>query len=360
MHAKIIIAAVAVLAVVAAPAQAGFPELPKLNTIMSKQFSTPYSCNGSYNTSALFLSEYSDKVNDPELLLNGACNSPKYLEAATAGDDFGLFCELDLADLTNATSDAIAKCSNGWSSEAPVVVGKVYALMRSSWDSHMFAAVRIVHDGADGTHVEYAVRMYDLFEGHAKGCTLQSANFSWTATNTDGPVAPYVPSSFTPPLNELLSFEMPKSYSCGGNYTTSAVFLSRRNKVMNDPDGLFNGACGSTPYFEAATAGNDFALLADLTVDAQITDVHTVTMTDIAQASKSWATEVDVVQGHVYGVWRFTERTRTFYTFGVTSLDGDRLAIRLAVKDFVERSEQPDCVAVADGFNWDQPNSPSA
>lgn len=64
--------------------------LPKLHTIYPYTFAAPYSCNGNYQSSALFMSAYSQRRNAPELLYNGACGSELYFESSTAGDDFSL------------------------------------------------------------------------------------------------------------------------------------------------------------------------------------------------------------------------------------------------------------------------------
>jgi len=64
--------------------------LPQLNTIVRGVSLTPYSCSGSYDTSALFLSDYSKMMNGPDLLYDGFCTPGSSLTftSDTAGDDF--------------------------------------------------------------------------------------------------------------------------------------------------------------------------------------------------------------------------------------------------------------------------------
>jgi len=76
------------------------PGLPELYRIKQATLSPSYSCRSreestkSYQQTALFLSDQSKEINAPDLLFNGACNSPDYLEANTAGDDLSLIADL--------------------------------------------------------------------------------------------------------------------------------------------------------------------------------------------------------------------------------------------------------------------------
>jgi hypothetical protein len=90
------------------PESLGLPELHKINKIT---LAPSYSCASEadfakgYGNSALYLSAYSKRINAPELLFDGACKSPDYFSAATAGDfldviaDFG---DVRLEDLIAA------------------------------------------------------------------------------------------------------------------------------------------------------------------------------------------------------------------------------------------------------------------
>lgn len=65
--------------------------LPQLRKVMTHEFTAPYSCKGSYEKSALFLSSQSQQRNSPDLLYNGGCGSQLYFQSDTAGDDMVFF-----------------------------------------------------------------------------------------------------------------------------------------------------------------------------------------------------------------------------------------------------------------------------
>jgi hypothetical protein len=74
--------------------------LPTLNVIREITLGPSYSCRSDsefkegYAGTALFLSDYAKRGNSPDLLFNGACGSPDYFEASTAGDDMSLIADL--------------------------------------------------------------------------------------------------------------------------------------------------------------------------------------------------------------------------------------------------------------------------
>jgi hypothetical protein len=75
-------------------------EPPELHTIRSATPSPSYSCRPKaaflkgYQSTALFLSLFSEQRNSPDLLFNGACGADDYFEASTAGDDMSLIADL--------------------------------------------------------------------------------------------------------------------------------------------------------------------------------------------------------------------------------------------------------------------------
>lgn len=74
--------------------------LPQLHTIKALVLTPSYSCRPpeefqrGYQQTALFLSDYAKRMNSPELLFNGACQSVDYLQVSTAGDDMSLIGDL--------------------------------------------------------------------------------------------------------------------------------------------------------------------------------------------------------------------------------------------------------------------------
>lgn len=78
-------------------------------------------------------------------------------------------------------------------------------------------------------------------------------------------VAPTIaaPDLGLPELHKIQRVTLSPSYSCRSSedfhkgYENTALFLSAYSRKMNSPELLFNGACKSADWFEAATAGDD-------------------------------------------------------------------------------------------------------
>lgn len=75
----------------------GLPALHQINTVT---LSPSYGCRSEeafhrgYEDTALFLSKYSQTINGPDLLFNGACKSEDSFQGSTAGDDMSLIADL--------------------------------------------------------------------------------------------------------------------------------------------------------------------------------------------------------------------------------------------------------------------------
>jgi hypothetical protein len=73
-----------------------------------------------------------------------------------------------------------------------------------------------------------------------------------------------------PELNVVRTAVLSPNYGCRSDaafregYAQTALFLSEYSRKRNAPDLLFNGACRSEDYFQAAAAGDDMSLVADL------------------------------------------------------------------------------------------------
>ncbi len=76
--------------------------------------------------------------------------------------------------------------------------------------------------------------------------------FGFSATKAD---------DYLPALHQIRPYTFSTSYSCGGNYKTSALFLSSYSQRSNAPDLLYNGPCTSQKFFQSNTAGDDFAII---------------------------------------------------------------------------------------------------
>src|SRR3954467_10540062 len=99
---RLLIVAAALLMSSAANAQTSQQglALPELHKIRTATLSPSYSCRSKeefqkgYQSTALFLSDYSKKRNSPDLLFNGACRSTDYFQISGGGDDMSLIADL--------------------------------------------------------------------------------------------------------------------------------------------------------------------------------------------------------------------------------------------------------------------------
>lgn len=160
-------------------------ELPELHKIEVYTFQAPYSCKGDFSKSALFLSSYSKKRNSPDLLFNGACNSPLYIEATTAGDDFSLISDLGDVSLELVTASksfnyfqTVGK-DNTFKANMPVVEGHTYSVLVSKSEIRALYVLKIDKLLPNGTMViRYAVKSYSI-----QNTVNTSPNFDWEKGN---------------------------------------------------------------------------------------------------------------------------------------------------------------------------------
>ena len=168
-----------------------------------------------------------------------------------------------------------------------------------------------------------------------------------------------------PELHTINSVTLSPSYSCRSQedfsrgYEKTALFLSDYSKRMNAPDLLFNGACKSEDYFEASTAGDDMALIADLGTDISIEqlsahlafnkqNVHSFL------AYSKFAKAVKVEANHTYVVLLNKSDLRGLFIFTVTSyVPNERVKLKYAVKEY----QILDVKAQSPGFSWGQENT---
>ena len=168
------------------PKKDGASALPLLHEIKRVTLETPYSCNGSYKKSALFLSSYSKDRNSPDLLYNGACNpGDNYIEASTAGDDFSLISDLGNISLTEVTAAksfnfqrTVGK-NNNFKATQEIKVGHVYVVLTSKSEIRSLVAYKVVDQTIDGKMtLEYAVKSYSI-----QYTTEESKGFDWEQKN---------------------------------------------------------------------------------------------------------------------------------------------------------------------------------
>ena len=164
-----------------------------------------------------------------------------------------------------------------------------------------------------------------------------------------------------PELHKIMTATLSPSYSCrsaGTGYENTALFLSSYSRQRNSPDLLFNGACGSDDYFEASTAGDDMALIADLGRVSleEVTAQRSFNLQNVASFSaySLFAQSVPVRKKHTYAVLLNKREIRGLFLFTVTRYAPNQLVeLRHAVKEY----QILDLKAQSPGFDWAKPNS---
>ncbi len=159
------------------------PQLHQVNTIKLK---APYSCNGSYKKSAIFLTDYSESRNSPDLLYNGACGSKKYIGASTAGDDFSLIADLGDIDIEKVTASKsfnfqrTVGSDNTFKESARLIKGHTYAVLTSKSDIRSLVIYKLTELKPNGeAKFEYSVKSYSIQES-----IDEAPGFSWEQEST--------------------------------------------------------------------------------------------------------------------------------------------------------------------------------
>ena len=166
------------------PEDLGLPELHKIQKVT---LSPSYSCRSEedfrkgYENTALFLSGHSRRMNDPELLFDGACKTQDYFSAATAGDfldviaDYG---DIALANLTASdvfgpqrTVDNLARFSEMTKPQ----LGHTYGVLINKSRLRGFFFFRVMaYTPNQEIDLEYVVMDYQLIRVEA-----ESPGFDW-------------------------------------------------------------------------------------------------------------------------------------------------------------------------------------
>ena len=94
----------------AQPSVSDGTEMPLLHQMAKVSLTPPHRCRPAeesqnvYQPTALFLSQHSKSRNSPDLFFNGACGSPDYFVAATAGDDLSMIADLGDVPIEDVTA----------------------------------------------------------------------------------------------------------------------------------------------------------------------------------------------------------------------------------------------------------------
>lgn len=168
-----------------------------------------------------------------------------------------------------------------------------------------------------------------------------------------------------PELHVIKSATLSPSYSCRPaeefqkGYQETALFLSDHSKKRNSPDLLFNGACRGEDYFQASTAGDDMALIADLGADVQLEKVSAHSAFNWRKVHTpadytSFVRAIPVKEGHTYVVLLNKSTIRGLFVFTVVNhVENQRVLLRYAVKEYQIMSAK----ASSEGFDWERENA---
>jgi hypothetical protein len=169
-----------------------------------------------------------------------------------------------------------------------------------------------------------------------------------------------------PQLHQIKEASLSPSYSCRSpeefrkGYEHTALYLA---DVPNrrGPDLLFNGACGSEDYFEAATAGDDMSLIADLGESTSLEDISASRAFNVERvhsfpAYSKFARAVKVEANHTYAVLLNEMYKRGLFVFTVEEyVPNKKVRLRYVVKSYQLTTSSGQTVSV--GFSWDQTNA---
>ncbi len=124
----------------------------------------------------------------PTLSSTGACGSPNYFEAATAGSDLGLIADLGESLSLETLSANQATNPERFASEAncsavravaPVRLGHTYAALLAHSDRRaLFLFTVTEFEPSKSVVIRYAVKLYEVFPSSSPG-------FSWSTKNSE-------------------------------------------------------------------------------------------------------------------------------------------------------------------------------
>ena len=171
-----------------------------------------------------------------------------------------------------------------------------------------------------------------------------------------------------PQLHQIKEANLSPSYNCrspeefGKGYENTALYLADVPNRRGGPDLLFNGACGSEDYFEAATAGDDMSLIADLGANTSLEDISASRAFNVQRvhsfpAYSRFAKVVKVEANHTYAVLLNAMYKRGLFVFTVAEyVPNKKVRLRYAVKSYQLTTSSGQTVSA--GFSWDQTNAP--
>jgi len=158
-----------------------------------------------------------------------------------------------------------------------------------------------------------------------------------------------------PKLQQTCVAKFSVSYSCGGNYLLSALFLSTYSKQRNEPELLYNGACGSAASFDTSTAGADWGLIMDFGVD----NLTTFSANNFWGKMREYTRNpferggVTAQVDHVYGVFNVHSDIQAMWVFKIDDWVPPNGAMTISFS--VLRYQVATSITESPGFDWQKP-----
>ena len=164
-------------------------DLPELHKIKKITLSPSYSCRSKedfqkgYGNTALFLSGFSHRFNSPDLLFNGACSSPDYLDVNMAGDDLSVVADLGKMRLEDLKAEQVFNVQrvhspelfSRFTMEVQPEIGHCYAVLINRRDARgMFYFTVTGYIPNERLDLRYVVKDYQLLKMYA-----ESPGFDW-------------------------------------------------------------------------------------------------------------------------------------------------------------------------------------
>src|SRR5215510_2035342 len=170
-------------------------ELPALHVIRQQTLSPSYSCRPveefqqGYQTTALFLSDFSKRRNSPELLFNGACRSDDIFDVSTAGDDMALIADLGaevaIEDVTahlafNLQNVASPAAFSKFTLSSKVMLNHTYVVLINKSDIRgLFIFTVVGYEKNAQVDIKYVVKCYQIINQ-----VEASKGFDWEQKNS--------------------------------------------------------------------------------------------------------------------------------------------------------------------------------
>jgi hypothetical protein len=163
-----------------------------------------------------------------------------------------------------------------------------------------------------------------------------------------------------PELQKIKRATLSPSYSCRpkeesrNGYQATALYLSRHSRDRNEPELLFNCACGSEDTFDVQMAGDAFDVITDYgdIPLASMTAQQAFSPTQRVDAPAKFSRDAVVHVGHTYGVLMNKSDERGLFFFRVVAhVPNKKVDLEYVVLDYQILQR----VAQSPGFSWDHP-----